>query len=150
MKILVISDSHGRAAAVMEAVELEKPDALIHLGDGNKDLRGVRLMYPDMEVYAVAGNCDFYSNESDLLVTDIQGVRLFLTHGHMYSVKQTLKYLLSAAADSGARIALYGHTHEEHFEKRKGITVINPGSLGYGGTYGILTIDNGKFSYEQW
>ncbi len=150
MKILVVSDSHGHAEPLMEAIEQEQPDALIHLGDGNRDLRGIRLMYPDLEVYAVAGNCDFYCDESDLLVTDIGGVRIFMTHGHMFGVKQTLSGLVSAAKDHGAKIAMYGHTHKENYETRRGVTVINPGSIGFSGTYGILTVNGGKFSYEQW
>jgi predicted phosphodiesterase len=34
-------------------------------------------------------------------------------------------------------------------EEREGMTVINPGSLGYSGSYGILAVNNGRFSYER-
>ena len=37
MKIVVISDSHGRMLDVYDAVERECPDAVIHLGDCYED-----------------------------------------------------------------------------------------------------------------
>ena len=38
MKVLVMSDSHGRDSNVMEALEREMPfDVLIHLGDTQED-----------------------------------------------------------------------------------------------------------------
>ena len=41
MEYLVLSDSHGRADLVDRAIELQlrKPDAVLFLGDGLRDLR---------------------------------------------------------------------------------------------------------------
>ena len=37
MKWLVFSDSHGRWEYMKQAVELEKPDRVLHLGDMTRD-----------------------------------------------------------------------------------------------------------------
>ena len=54
----------------------------------------------------------------------------------------------------GATINLYGHTHESRVRVTDEKIYINPGTLGTTdfrdyGTYGILTLDNGKYSYVQ-
>ncbi|MBQ6539855.1 MAG: metallophosphoesterase [Oscillospiraceae bacterium] len=149
MKILVVSDTHGRASYLMEAVDTEKPDAVIHLGDGYKDLRGLGLMYPDIGVYSVGGNCDFSVELPKYLVFVTHGVKIFMTHGHTYRVKSSLWELIRAAKSQKADVVLYGHTHTADMEEREGMTVINPGSLGYSGSYGILAVNNGRFSYER-
>jgi putative phosphoesterase len=130
-------------------LHLSDPDAVFHLGDGYKDLRGLGLMYPDIGVYAVGGNCDFHCDMPAFKVADIQGVRIFMTHGHTYKVKNGLHLLTAAARSFDSDIVLFGHTHTEYCEVRQGMTVINPGSIGYSGSYGILTITNGKASYES-
>jgi len=39
MNILVLSDSHGNISNMEEAVEREKPDMILHLGDCWRDAR---------------------------------------------------------------------------------------------------------------
>ena len=149
MRALVVSDSHGRANDIMDAVDIVQPDVVFHLGDGYKDLRGLGLMYPDIEVYAVGGNCDFSVDAPSYRVVDIKGVRIFMTHGHVYKVKNGLGLLVNAAKRFDADIVLYGHTHIADVDYRDGMTLINPGSLGYSGSYGVLTIENGEADYES-
>ena len=148
MKALIVSDSHGRANDLMDAVDIVKPDAVFHLGDGYKDLRGLGLMYPDVEVYAVGGNCDFSVDVPAFRVVDIEGVRIFMAHGHTYKVKYGLYLLKSAAKSYKADIAFYGHTHIANYDDHDGITVINPGSIGYSGSYGVLNINRGNFTFR--
>ena len=40
MKLLVLSDSHKRMQYMYQAVEREKPDLIIHLGDHDRDASG--------------------------------------------------------------------------------------------------------------
>lgn len=40
MKYLVLSDSHGNVDNMVRAVELVKPQGIIHLGDGWRDVEG--------------------------------------------------------------------------------------------------------------
>lgn len=149
MKALIISDSHGRANDVMNAIELVKPDTIFHLGDGANDCRGLGLMYPDISLYQVGGNCDFTMNMEAVRMVKVQGVKILMTHGHVYKVKQGLELLLRTAKKREADVVLYGHTHTAFYEERDGMTVINPGSIGYSGRYGVLIIENGKVSYKK-
>lgn len=149
MKALIISDSHGRANDVMDAVEQVKPDIVFHLGDGANDLRGLGLLYPDITLYQVGGNCDYSSNMELVRQVNMQGVRILMTHGHIFKVKQSIEKLVKEANGRNADVVLYGHTHVSYYEERDGLMIINPGSIGYSGKYGVLTIENGKASFEK-
>ena len=46
MRILVLSDSHGRVGPMEEAVEAVRPQRIFHLGDGWEDARELRRRYP--------------------------------------------------------------------------------------------------------
>ena len=41
-KILIVSDSHGRSQNIKAAIDIERPDMLIHLGDIEDDPEVVR------------------------------------------------------------------------------------------------------------
>ena len=58
MDILVLSDSHGRRDMIEEAVhrQIKKPDAVIFLGDGLRDMENAQI--GDIPLYKVACNCD--------------------------------------------------------------------------------------------
>ena len=55
MKILVVSDSHGSVGTILTAIDREKPDVLIHLGDGLNDLQDIKF---SGQIYGARGNCD--------------------------------------------------------------------------------------------
>ena len=44
--------------------------------------------------------------------------------------------------------ALFGHTHVPVNRTEEGVLLLNPGSIGYGGTYALLTEKDGKLSAE--
>lgn len=150
MKIAVFSDTHGSARVMLGAVKAYSPDAIIHLGDGNYDLRKLSREFPDIPVYAVCGNCDYESSAPESMCVDLGGVKAFLTHGHRYAVRYgNLDKLLYAAECSGAKIAMFGHTHRAGFEEIEGILVLNPGTAGVGSdrTWAKLEIsEEGKIS----
>ena len=58
MNILVLSDSHGNISNMEEAVEREKPDMILHLGDCWRDAERLAERYPDIPMEHVPGNCD--------------------------------------------------------------------------------------------
>ncbi|MDO4518484.1 MAG: YfcE family phosphodiesterase [Bacillota bacterium] len=149
MKVCVFSDSHGYAGNMIAAIGIEKPDICFHLGDGERDLERVREEYPGIPIYAVKGNCDICSMLSSKLMSNVGGVNIFATHGHLYNVKheKNLDTLAFIAAEAGADIALYGHTHMQNDSHNKGVHLLNPGSCGYGGYagYAVIEIDNGKW-----
>ncbi len=160
MELLIFSDSHGRAENLLaaEARQIKRPDAILFLGDGARDLS--HLSIHDIPVWAVRGNCDWSS--SDLAdkterLLHLEGHTLLMTHGHEWGVKGGLGALIAHAADVGADIVLFGHTHKPTLQtiaagEQIGKTVLsrplylfNPGSIGFnedgeGYSFGTLAI----------
>lgn len=146
MRILVISDTHGNEPGLLQAVA-EQPTAraVIHLGDGAREVLAAAERFPDLPFYAVRGNCDWASVAGDLPFAreeSFVGKRVFFTHGHLYEVKFDLYRAVCAARERQADVLLYGHTHTAHSTWDDGLLVFNPGSLSGGAdsTYGTLDI----------
>lgn len=147
MKILVFSDTHGMTASAVEAVR-NHPDAdeIIHLGDNIRDAYEIQKL-TGIAVTCVKGNCDFSSDPEKLVITR-EGCRIFLTHGHKYSVGYSLLRLCLAAEEAGAHAAFFGHTHVPVLEYENGILLLNPGSISNprGSSkrcYAVLDVKNG-------
>ena len=152
MKILVCSDSHGNTEHLLRVLELEQPEMVIHLGDGERDVAVVRRRYPELDIRQVQGNCDVHSAAPLHLTLTVEGVKIFAVHGHEYGVKydRHLTRLRYGAMEAGAQVALFGHTHRPYQDHSLGMELLNPGSigLGYPPGYGILTIENGAARTE--
>lgn len=149
MKIAVFSDSHGSTAPIIAGIMAEKPDLLLFLGDGVRDLDKIKAQFPNIPLRAVQGNCDYDTNlpVSDVVTAD--GVKIFLTHGHLYGVKSGNLYALAEAADqNGAALALYGHTHIPRIETVGSVTTLNPGSCGSGDTSFAIVATNGASGFS--
>ena len=147
MKLLVFSDSHGKLTPMFSAVEREKPDAVIHLGDYVRDVDALRERFPALTVYSVRGNCDHGSEVTELLELTLEGVPVFLCHGHCYGVKYGTEKLLNAGWFSGARLVLFGHTHRPLLQEYEELTLLNPGSAASSAARVELTGD-GEFTAE--
>ena len=130
MKILLVSDTHGRDERLEEALEIEKPDFLCHMGDveGSEDY--IRVLAP-CPLAMVSGNNDFYTDLNPEVTFELYGHRIFMTHGHYYGVSMGTDRLRSAGLRNGADIVLYGHTHRPTLEVEDGMILANPGSLTY-------------------
>lgn len=146
IRVLVMSDSHGDEDNVRWAME-KHPDAayVIHLGDGAGEQAIVKAASP--RNLCVAGNCDWYSDEPLKRQIEIGGVKLLLTHGHEYRVKNRLDTLGYAAEAAGVHAALFGHTHRQANIWAGGVYLINPGSIRTG-DYALLKIDGGRLETE--
>lgn len=148
MKILVLSDSHSALSFMRRAVQTVRPDAVVHLGDHYDDGQAIAQENPQIRFHIVPGNCDRYrmmSSEPQILCYDIFGVRFYMTHGHLHSVKSSLFRLLADAKAAGAQAVLYGHTHVADCHRDGELWVLNPGSCGYGGgSAGLIEVDNGQ------
>ncbi len=142
MRYLIISDTHGRLDSAIAAIEKEKCDYCIHLGDMVQDCEDLQSIFPRQKFIFVKGNNDFWIRNSDfpeLRIFTLDGKRFFVCHGHKFNVKQGLHALIAAAKKENADIVLYGHTHRQYLEKHGSTTVLNPGS---GASYAVITIDN--------
>ena len=144
MKLLIVSDSHRQLEMMYLSVLREQPDAVLHLGDHTYDARRLSQEFPDIPVLMVRGNCDFSDQEPpESLERVFDGVRIFAVHGHRYGVKQGLLRLELAARQSGAQVALFGHTHCPYCEEHMGLWLLNPGACsGRNPTYGIVVLQN--------
>ena len=126
LKILVVSDSHGREERVNKLLSSEDFDYFFFLGDGLKDL-GTMIEHP--HTVAVRGNCDFFSRHDDTAVIEMAGVKFLLTHGDRFHVKSTLIPLIDEAKYRGVDVVFYGHTHRFNDETIDDIRYINCPSL---------------------
>lgn len=144
MKILVVSDTHRNLEKMAMAVELEKPDLVLHLGDHDADAEALSRQMPNLPICYVKGNCDSFSDTPTEYEHHFQGVKIFATHGHKYSVKNGLLSLQYAAMERGANVALFGHTHCAYCQEHNGLWMMNPGACGgYRASYGLVEIENG-------
>ena len=131
MKILVVSDTHGRDENLESAVMREAPfDMLVHCGD----VEG-REIYIEALVECpcciVAGNNDFFSDLPREDVVEFEGNKAFVTHGHYYGVSMELDQLAKAAKERGCNMAMFGHIHVPVLEEVDGVLMLNPGSLAF-------------------
>jgi len=149
MKILVLSDSHCALSVMRHAISVLRPDTIIHLGDHYDDGETIAQENPHLRVHQVAGNCDRFRclpGTPELLCYEIGGVRIFMAHGHNHGVKSSPYRLIRNARELGAKIALFGHTHQPVcFQEEDGIWVLNPGTCGsFGGSVGLIEVNNGQ------
>jgi putative phosphoesterase len=151
MKILVFSDSHGQIGLMSQVIEHYKGQiqTVIFLGDYVRDCKKLQMLYPHLQYYLVAGNCDFMSDEQEEALVNLAGAKIFLSHGHLFAVKSGYDKIAAYAHKIGANACLFGHSHVPVIFEKNGITFLNPGSIteprGHlGKSYAILEIVDGK------
>ena len=149
-KILVISDTHGRTQRIEQVIQELKGflDAVYFLGDCLPDGRRLQKKFPELAYLDVPGNCDF-TNEGLSKTVELLGHRLFLCHGHRYSVKEDYDTLRRFALANHYDIALFGHTHMPYADDDERLLLLNPGSAGelyplYGANYAVLCIEKDR------
>ncbi len=148
--VTVLSDTHGnrRALDKLDTV-LRESDYILHLGDTSADGVYLRHMYGAKTV-VINGNCDAAKLGEDEAVIQIEGVKIFATHGHLYSAKTTLARLAERAKALDCALALYGHTHCAREDELDGVTLINGGCMTRfaANSYCYLVINGGKFTHK--
>ena len=136
MKILVVSDTHRVNENYFRAVDREKPfDMVIHCGDAEGS-EYVLMSYAETDFEVVCGNNDFFTSLPRERVVDLKGNKVFVTHGHFYSVSAGYDRLAEEAASRGCTMAFFGHTHLPYIGEKHGVKLLNPGSLTYPRQYG--------------
>ena len=148
----VFSDTHSNNALMLETIRRTRPDIVIHLGDYERDAEALLRAFPDIPLYHVCGNCDYAAKAPARLTVQLGPVTALLTHGHLYRVDYgRVDSLVYAAQESGAKLALFGHTHSALNEDVGGVKVVNPGTAGKGRnlTWALITIfENGGVAAE--
>ena len=145
MKLLVMSDSHGNVANMLQAVQLENPDRILHLGDCWRDAQRLHDRCPEIPLDQVPGNCDIRSSEAAEQLLFLEDKRVLICHGHTYGVKQSLISAGLAAEEKNLDAFLFGHTHRALCDYRGKTLFLNPGSIGESRAfYAVLTLENGS------
>ncbi|MBZ2175474.1 metallophosphoesterase [Schnuerera sp. xch1] len=129
MKIVVISDTHGRTDEVIHKVKnMKTPDLIVHLGDYVEDGEKIKKEI-GVRTAIVKGNGDFFNQDYDEdEIVEVMGKRMLLTHGHKYEVRYGTNNLLYRAEELNVDIVLFGHTHIPVIFEESGIIIMNPGS----------------------
>lgn len=170
MRFVVVSDSHGDAMHLPDVLSKARGgrfpvDGVLFLGDGIGDLQ---ILAPyGLPIIYVRGNCDYsFLDAPSEETVRFEGKRIFMTHGHHYDVKWGLDRLVASAAERGADIVLFGHTHlptEKYYPAGtevcgltlgKPIYAFNPGSLreargGYPAGFGVLELTGGNILWSH-
>lgn len=148
MKILVLSDTHGKTEIFPRIKEqVNDIDLVIHLGDNTKDVQQLKEEFLT-DVYNVKGNCDYMDDITpEEKVINIYGKKIFLTHGHNYGVYESLNNIYYRAKELDVDIVLFGHSHIPISVNHEDILLFNPGStaLPRGGSkrsFGIIEIES--------
>lgn len=140
--IVVVSDNHYTSFPERLKSVIDEADYFFYLGDGVSML-GDLLFHKGL--HAVRGNNDYpaFPNEE---VVEVEGVKCFLTHGHLYGVRQSYLPLRLRAEELDCSAVFFGHTHEPYEAVDHGITLLNPGALSSptNPTYAYCVVTNGK------
>lgn len=142
MKILVLSDTHGKTEKTCRVFRtLNNIDLIIHCGDYYRDGQTLEDLF-GVTVIGVKGNCDGASSPDVKIVPTPHG-NILVTHGHLEGVGYDYTKLLYKAEENQCIAVCFGHTHVPVFEDCNGIYLINPGSLtsprdGTNGSYGMI------------
>ncbi|MFC7684461.1 metallophosphoesterase [Ureibacillus sp. GCM10028918] len=126
MKLLVMSDTHGDAEVIKQVREAnQNVDAIIHCGDSE-----LAFDHPYLEgIRKVRGNCDQDNRFPKEDLFEVEGIKVFVAHGHLLNVKSTIMNLLYRAQEVEANVAFFGHSHVLGAELVDNILFVNPGSL---------------------
>ena len=131
MKVLVVSDTHGRDEKLEAAVQKEAPvDLLVHCGDVDGREFFVEAL-AECPCCIISGNNDFFSDLPREEEIKIGNRRVLVTHGHYYGVSMDIYGLIDEAKARNCQAVFFGHTHKPLITEKDGIFALNPGSLSF-------------------
>lgn len=146
MELLVLSDSHGDFQSLETLIKRHWDiDTIVHLGDGTEEIWQISQLYPHKTYYYVTGNNDDDRDAPEELLLEVDGVKIYLTHGHIFSLRKRKENMAFRAKELGAVVAFFGHTHVFSQEEVDGVLLINPGAVKFGrdkaNRYCIVTVN---------
>lgn len=145
MKLLILSDSHGDFYTLKKAVSAygKNADVIIHCGDATRnEPEWLQYNCANSSIVCVKGNCDMGSMLREIEFMNLNGVKIMITHGHLFNVKYGLLNLYYKAKENNCDIAFFGHTHNPTYQILDDVSLINPGACsGYEGSCAVVEID---------
>lgn len=157
-KLGIISDTHNYVDPLLFEI-FDGADAIIHAGDieTQRVLDELEKIAP---VYAVAGNRDAEHIKNTLpwiRAVEFEGVKIAVTHQvlpiNFPSILPTKKNWTEEFGVNGAKVLVFGHTHEPANRQLGGLLYFNPGFAGPLNeeplrTAGLLFIEGGRILGE--
>ncbi|MGB4985113.1 MAG: YfcE family phosphodiesterase [Erysipelotrichaceae bacterium] len=150
MKIVVVSDSHGKIQILQDIYLKHQHEAqyFLHLGDIEADQSYVS------DYICVCGNNDYFGEYELERVVHIPQHNIFMCHSHQFFSSNRISGLVSKGKRLHCDIVCYGHTHVFHYEVKDNIVLLNPGSLYYnrdgsGSSYAIIDIENNQINITR-
>lgn len=141
MKIAIISDVHDNTTNLKKCLKylvLKNVDEIICCGDltnsdtldvlGNSFKNPIHLIRGNIEIYDERDvekykNIRFYGRTGEM---DVDHLKIGICHEPFFIDQMIQK----EETDKKLNIIFYGHTHKPWIEDRKGVKVVNPGTLG--------------------
>nr|WP_291234434.1 metallophosphoesterase [Frisingicoccus sp.] len=131
MRILIVSDTHGKNGNLEKVLRLTAPlDLIFHLGD----LEGSEGYIEDISpcpVHMISGNNDFFTSVPAEKIVVIGRHKIFMTHGHRYGVSYDVTRLKERAKELECDVVFFGHTHRPVIDLDEDVIAVNPGSISY-------------------
>ena len=93
MRVLIVSDSHGRNMYLNKAMEeAGEIDLFLHLGDleGSEDFIETFVECP---IELVSGNNDYFTDIPREKMIEVEGNKIFMTHGNRSGVHASVAQL---------------------------------------------------------
>jgi len=121
-----MSDTHGDTEVIKKVREDHQDvDAIIHCGDSE-----LAFDHPYLDgIWKVRGNCDHDDRFPNEQLFEMEGIKVFVAHGHLLNVKSTIMNILYRSKEVGANVTFFGHSHLLGAELVDNILFVNPGSL---------------------
>jgi uncharacterized protein len=137
MRVGILSDTHGRAAATAAALDLLRKagsEFYIHCGDVGGE--PILDLFSGLKLVFVWGNCDFDQAElgryaknlgldcrQEFADLELDGRRIAVTHGDSPVILKRI------TAEKRHDYLLHGHTHVARDQVINGLRWINPGAV---------------------
>lgn len=145
MKIGIVSDTHSDVISFEKVIKKHNEiDVWFHAGDGSEDCIKMKELFPRKKFFFVKGNTDHSPEVPYEIWIVLEGIQIWLVHGHREKVKDNLYELKYTANKGEAGLTIFGHTHSFYLEKIDNGWIVNPGSLKTEHTYEIIEIQKNK------
>lgn len=148
MKIIVVSDSHGRDETLSDVLKrYPDADAYIHCGD----IETAPSTFP--QLITVRGNNDMFFDYPEERIITMGSHRIYIVHSHQFMYSRRIEQMAKKAKEENCDIVCFGHTHVALYEECNGVHILNPGSLwrsrdGRGPSYAVMNIEGDQIDVE--
>ena len=157
-RLALVADTHSAPhPRTSQLLQEMRPDAILHAGDIGA-LGVLDELSKIAPTLAVRGNIDGVDNDlPDELAIDVSAgellFRIYLVHIAVYGPKLRADVARRAHADE-ASIVVCGHSHVPFIGVDRGLTVVNPGSIGPRRfhlpiVFGAMNVNDGKIAFEH-